>query len=54
MAHEIRRFLWHGGKTNSKKLHLMKWKIVRLPVTLGGLGIKDPILMNIALGEKMV
>jgi hypothetical protein len=48
------KFLWEGGKTNKKKFHMINWRIVRAPKMHGGLGVKDPTLANLALGEKML
>jgi hypothetical protein len=31
MAQEIRKFLWQGGKSNSKKFHMVNWNIVCSP-----------------------
>jgi hypothetical protein len=50
----LRRFLWEGGKTDKKKYHLIKWDIVKHPKESGGLGIKDPGLSNLAMGEKIL
>jgi hypothetical protein len=33
----IRDFLWHGGKGNQKKHHLVNWEIVKRPYSEGGL-----------------
>jgi hypothetical protein len=52
--HLLRRFLWEGGKTDKKKFHLIKWDIVKQPKENGGLGIKDPALTNLAMGEKIL
>jgi hypothetical protein len=41
IAQETWKFLWQGGKTNSKRYHLVSWHIVRAPKEHGGLGIKD-------------
>lgn len=54
IAREIRSFLWQGGKSNNKKIHLINWKIVRAPKNRWGLGIKGPTLMNIAMGAKLI
>jgi hypothetical protein len=43
-----------AGKTNSKKFHLIDWSIVRSPKDNGGLGIKHPSLMNMAMGSKIL
>jgi hypothetical protein len=50
----IRKILWQGGKYNTKKYHLINWKTVRVPKDRGGLGIKDPALMNLAMGAKLL
>jgi hypothetical protein len=47
------KFLWQGGRSNERKYHLINWKMVRNPKDKGGLGIKDPIMMNVAMGEKL-
>jgi hypothetical protein len=54
IAQEIRKFLWEGGKSNNKIFHLVNWQVVRAPKSHGGLGVKDPILANLALGSKML
>jgi hypothetical protein len=54
LAQELRRFLWQGGKSNSKRFHLVNWSIVRVPKSHGGLGIKDHSLMNLAMGDKLL
>jgi hypothetical protein len=38
-----------SGKTNTKKFHLINWKMVRELKDKEGLGIKDPILLNLAM-----
>lgn len=47
----IRNFLWDGG-VDRKKYHHVAWDIVLKPKNLGGLGVKDLHLMNIALLMK--
>jgi hypothetical protein len=54
ISQEIQKFLWMGGKTNTKRMHLVKWKTIRAPKTHGGLGIPDPTLTNMALGVKIL
>jgi hypothetical protein len=54
ISHQIQKFLWEGGKTSTKKFHLVNWRIVRAPKMNGGLGIKDPTLVNVALGAKLL
>ena len=51
---EIRKFLWQGGKVQSKKFHLVKWDVVKTPKLNEGLGIRVPEQMNKALGAKLV
>jgi len=50
----LRSFLWVGGKTNTKKFHLLNWKQVYQPLNKGGLAIRDLALMNTSLGAKLV
>jgi hypothetical protein len=54
MAQEIRKFLWKGGKSNIEKYHLVNCKIVRAPKDRGGLGIKNPSLMNLFFCAKII
>ena len=35
-------------------MHLVNWNTIRVPKSHGGLGIMDPSLSNIALGEKIL
>jgi hypothetical protein len=42
----IRKFLWQGGKSKSKKYHLINWSTIRAPSEQGGIDIKDPQIMN--------
>ena len=51
---EIRKFLWKGGKVQTKKFHLIKWEVVKAPKINGGLGIRDLEHMNKVLGAKLV
>ena len=52
---EIRKFLWQGGKSNgSKKFHLVNWDVVCSPKNCGGVGTRDPTVMNLALGVKIL
>lgn len=50
----FRKNLWQGGKSNETRFHLVNWQKVRLPILSGGLGVKDPELMNIAMDAKIV
>jgi hypothetical protein len=52
MARLIRKFLWQGGKDNGKKIHMVNKSTVCAPKENGGLGIRDPEKVNIALGKK--
>jgi hypothetical protein len=54
MAQLIRKFLWQGGKSNSKKFYLVNWDTVSSPKKSGGLGIRDPKVENIAMGAKIL
>jgi hypothetical protein len=44
MEREISKFLWQGGKANTKKFHLINWTIVRSPNKNGGLILNIPYL----------
>lgn len=50
----ITGFLWQGGKQENKKFSLLKWEQVTLPYEQGGLSIRLPGLMNVALGVKII
>lgn len=50
----IRDFLWKGGKGNQRKFHLVNWDIIKHPKNKGGLQIRDPGLVNTALGDKIL
>lgn len=50
----IRDFLWQGGKGNIHKMHLVKWEQVKWPFAEGGLQIRDPAMVNLALGGKIL
>jgi hypothetical protein len=54
ISQEIRRFLWQGGRSNSRRHHLINWNTVKAPKSRGGLGIRDPFLLNLALGTKIL
>jgi hypothetical protein len=54
LAQLIRKFLWQGGKSNTKKYHLVRWDVVKVPKDHGGLKIQDPELDNIAMGSKLL
>ena len=46
-----RNFLW-GSFGSDFKFHLVRWNIVKQPLILGGLGIRDLCLFNEALLGK--
>ena len=48
----IRNFLWNG-KDETSKLALVKWEKITLPLSMGGLGIRDFRLANLALLGKL-
>lgn len=50
----MRSFLWEGGKQESKKFSLVKWKQTTLAYEKGGLSIKIPSLSNRAMGFKLI
>jgi len=50
----LRDFLWHGGKGNENKIHLVKWDVVKKTQGDGGLQMRDPALINLALGGKIL
>ena len=47
------RFLW-SGKKDKQKYHLLAWPTVCLPKDLGGFGVLDLELMNVALFSKWI
>lgn len=52
LAQKLRKYLWQEG--NAKKFHLVNWTIVSTPKEHGRVGIKDPLLTNLALGAKLL
>ena len=54
IAKLLRDFLWEGGKGNQKKMHLVSWEIIKRPISEGGSNIRDPELVNLALGGKLL
>eukprot|EP00253_Pinus_taeda_P006725 PITA_06725 len=50
----LREFLWQGGKGSEKKFHLVNWDVVKRTKEEGGLQIRDPHLVNLALGGKIL
>jgi ribonuclease HI/exonuclease III len=54
IAKILRDFLWQGGKGNENKMHLANWELVRRPIAEGGLQIRDPSLVNLAMGGKLL
>ena len=55
MAHKLeavqRNFLW-GSFGGDFKFHLVRWNIVKQPLSFGGLGVRDLRLFNEALLGK--
>lgn len=49
----IRGFLWQGGKSESKKFSLVKWDQITLPYKKGGMSIRLPAHLNLALRTKI-
>ena len=47
-------FLLNGGKGNQNKLHLFGWETLKIPISEGGLQIRDPGLANLALDGKII
>eukprot|EP00253_Pinus_taeda_P014481 PITA_14481 len=43
-----------GGKGNQHKIHLVKWDLVKRSIPEGGLQIRDPTLVNLAMGGKIL
>jgi len=41
-------------KSNPKKFHLVNWQQVIYPKDRGGLGIREPGVMNITMGAKFL
>eukprot|EP00253_Pinus_taeda_P013603 PITA_13603 len=50
----LRDFLWQGGKGNENRIHLVNWDAVKRMKEEGGLQIRDPQLVNLALGGKIL
>ena len=50
----LRDFLWQGGKGNQNRLHLINWDIVKRPVLGGGLHIRDPGMVKLTMGGKLL
>ncbi|CAN1127126.1 Putative ribonuclease H protein At1g65750 [Linum perenne] len=48
-----RRFMW-GGSDDNKRIHLIKWDLVKTPIHRGGLGVLDLDSFNRALLGKWV
>ena len=51
---EIRKFLWQGGRVQTKKFHLVKWDTIKRAKKQGGLGIRDPKHMSKSMGTKLI
>eukprot|EP00253_Pinus_taeda_P014530 PITA_14530 len=54
MERVLRHFLWQGGKMVKNKFNLVGWKNIIQTQEKGGLGIRSPRLLNLALGAKIV
>eukprot|EP00253_Pinus_taeda_P006485 PITA_06485 len=50
----LRDFLWQGRKGNKKKTHLVNREVVKKLMAEGRLQIRDPTLVNLALGGKIL
>ena len=48
----MKKNIWQGGKPNTKKLHFVKRSTVTSLKENEGIVIRDPIIMNKALGTK--
>ena len=42
------KFFWVGGK-EKKGIPLIKWEIIQLPKNMGGIGVSDLVIKNVAL-----
>ena len=49
-----RSFLWNGGKQTRKKLSLVSWGGISMPLLGGGLQLRDLRRQNLALGAKIL
>ena len=54
ISKELHKFLWQGVKSNHKEFHLLKWETIRCSHEKGRVGIKEPRLLNIAMGTKFI
>ena len=54
ISKKIKKFLWQGGKVQTKKFHLVKWDTVKQSKNHGGIGIRDPEQMGKAMGARLV
>ena len=50
----LRIFLWEGGKSNKRRLHLVSWDKIKKPILEGGLHIQNIVVQNLALGSKLL
>ena len=50
----LRRFLWEGGENNDRRLHLVNWDTLKMPLLEGGLQLHDLAAQNLALGSKLL
>jgi len=54
MSIMIQNILWKGGKNNDKNFHLINLNAVQFQKEKGGLGIRNPLMVNISPGAKLV
>ena len=52
MIEIFRKFIW-GGPKQQKKWALISWKIITKTKEEGGLGLRDPYILNQVLGGKL-
>eukprot|EP00253_Pinus_taeda_P031511 PITA_31511 len=50
----LRDFLWWGSKGSKNKIHLVNWDVVKKTIAEGGLQIRDPDLVNLVMGGKIL
>ena len=50
----LRKFLWEGGRSEGRKMHLISWDKVKAPKMEGGLQIRDVAMQNVAMGGKIL
>lgn len=52
MMEILKKFLWQGTN-KAKKWALLSWKWLSKTLTEGGLGLRDPYILNQVMGEKL-